>query len=104
MNPNQTYFNGDFYQAASACAPGESPTAKPLQWRKVQLPKRFRWVLAHLTYANLLELDGQKDKANDERQIAIATDRIGLEDLARTEAQKDVWLGRASVETRGGAM
>ncbi len=67
---NQCYFNGDFYQCATATSAGESPSTAPAKWRRIQIPKRFRRVLARLTYGHLLELDGQKDKSMAELNSA----------------------------------
>lgn len=96
---NQAYYNGNFYQAVSVTAPGESPDVAPAKWRKIQLPKNWRFALSQLTYANLLKLDGQNDKAMEERQIALQTERVGLDDLVRKQANDERWLERPSVRT-----
>jgi hypothetical protein len=64
----------------------------------VQIPARWRWVLARLTYANLLELDGQKDKANAERMNALQDDRRGLDVMIRGEASRERFLERPQVQ------
>lgn len=96
----QCYFNGNFYQCVTDAAAGESPATAPDKWSLVQLPARWRWVLAKLTYANLLELDGQKDKANDERDHAIGDDRRGLDRMIRNEANNERFLERPHVRLR----
>lgn len=103
---NQCYFNGDFYQCVTATTAGESPTTAPAKWRKVKLPSKWRWVLAQLTYAHLLRLDGQTDKANVERNVATARDRVGLDELIRQEANEEqqrrgCHRGRAAVVNTG---
>lgn len=102
-NPNQCYFNdgtsGDFFQCATATEAGQSPASAAASWRRIQLPKEWRWCLTRLTHANLLELDGQMDKAMAKRQEALTTERTGLEDLIRKQAQSERWLERPSVET-----
>lgn len=86
---DQCYHNGDFYQALEATAAGESPTTHPDKWAKIRIPAKFRWVLARLTHAHLLELDGQMDKAMAVRANAIGAQRVGLDDLIREEANRD---------------
>lgn len=95
---NQCYFNGDFYQCVIATNPGDTPLTAPTKWRKIQIPAKWRWAMAHLTYAHLLELDGQKDKSMEERQAAMQTERVGLDDLVRREATSERWLERPCVE------
>lgn len=102
--PDQCYFTGangksDFYQCLTPTVPGQSPATAPANWSVIGIPARFRWVLAHLTYANLLEMDGQKDKATAERTLAIEDDRRGLEVMIITEANRESFLGRPSVQT-----
>jgi hypothetical protein len=98
--PQQCYFNGNFYQCVTDAAPGESPDTAPDKWSLVQFPARWRWVLAKLTYANLLELDGQKDKATMERAAAIDDDRRGLDRMIRNEATNERFLERPQVTLR----
>jgi hypothetical protein len=98
--PDQCYFNGNFYQCAQATSAGESPASAPAKWCMVAIPDRWRWVLARLTYANLLELDGQKDKANAERANAIGDERRGLDWMIRTEANQQRFLERPQVRLR----
>lgn len=86
---NQCYFNGDFYQCDTATTAGQSPATHDSLWRKIKLPSKWRWVLAQLTYAHLLRLDGQTDKANVERSIAYGRDRTGLDDIIRQEANEE---------------
>jgi hypothetical protein len=95
---DQCYFNGNFYQCVTATNAGESPDSAPAKWSQVQIPARWRWVLARLTYANLLELDGQKDKANAERMNALQDDRRGLDMMIRTEASRERFLERPKVQ------
>lgn len=97
---NQCYFNGDFYQAAADTSPGDSPSSAPGSWRKIQIPVEFRWILLQLTYAHLLELDGQIEKAAATRTKALDSERIGLTDTLRREAQAEIRrLGRPAVQT-----
>ena len=98
---DQCYFNGNFYQCVTATTAGESPASAPAKWRLVKIPDRWRWALARLTYANLLELDGQKDKANAERANAISDERRGLDMIIRTEANQERFLQRPAVRERG---
>lgn len=86
---NQCYFNGDFWQCATATSAGESPTSAAAKWRKIKLPSKWRWVLAQLTYAALLVIDGQNDKANVARSVAYGRDRVGLDELIRQEANEE---------------
>lgn len=89
----QCYFGtgleADFYQCVTATVAGESPTTAAAKWRKIRLLERWRFALAQLTYANLLRLDGQTDKAAVERNAAYGRDSIGLDDLVRNEAQAE---------------
>lgn len=96
---NQAYFNGNFYQAVAATTPGQTPASNPALWRKVQIPKKWRFALARLTYANMLEIDGQLDKAMAVREAALTTERVGLDDLARVEENSERWRSRWSVRT-----
>lgn len=97
---NQCYHNGEFWQCVTGTSAGESPTTAPAKWRRIQIPKEWRWVLARLTYAHLLEMDGQKDKAQAERAQATGAERIGLEFLMRREAQRQFHGERADVQQR----
>jgi hypothetical protein len=91
---NQIYFtDGEFYQCVTATNAGETPTTHPAKWRRIQIPKQFRRVLAKLTFANLLEIDGQKDKALVEMNAAQTL----LDDLVRDEAAKQRWRERPIV-------
>lgn len=98
---NQCYFNGDFYQCVATTTAGDTPLSAPAKWRKIQIASKWRWALAKLTYAQLLEADGQKDKAMEERSAAMQTERVGLDDLVRREATAERWLERPSVQTNG---
>lgn len=84
--PDQVYFNGDFWQCRTVTQAGESPATHPAKWSRLRLLKKWRWVLAQLTYAELLRLDGQTDKATLERGKAKTEEREGLDDLIRGEA------------------
>lgn len=105
MNPNQAYFSngatGDFYQCAVGTTAGQTPLTTPGSWRKVQIPAKWRQALSRLTYANLLKLDGQNDKAAEERQEAYTMERVGVEDLVREEATRESDIERTSVQTNG---
>ena len=97
---NQIYFtDGEFYQCATATSAGESPTTKPTKWRRIQIPKRFREVLGELTYARLLEMDGQLDKASVVRNRALKGDG-GLDDLVRREVNAERHRNRPEVQSR----
>ena len=97
---DQCYFNGDFYQAVVATNAGDTPLSAPAKWCKVQVPAAWRWVLTQLTYAHLLELDGQSDKAADTRKKALESERIGLTDMIRREANAELRrLVRTDVQT-----
>lgn len=97
---DQCYFNGNFYQCKSATTAGESPLTAPAKWSLVQIPRDWRWVLTRLTYANLLEVDGQKDKAMTERALAIGDDRRGLDFMVRREANSDRFTERPETALR----
>lgn len=86
---NQCYYNGDFYQCATATSAGESPATAAAKWRKIKLPSKWRWALAQLTYANLLVIDGQNDKATIESSKAYGRDRVGVDELLRQEANEE---------------
>lgn len=86
---NQCYFNGDFWQCVADTNPGDSPTTTPEKWVKLKLLGKWRWVLAQLTYANLLRIDGQNDKAAVEKSVAYGRDGVGLDDLIRQEANEE---------------
>ncbi len=102
---DQCYFTdtagrGNYYQCAAATTPGQSPATMPASWSKIQIPANWRWVLARITYANLLEMDGQKDKAESEHQMAIEDERRGLHQMILNEANNERFLGRPSVMVR----
>lgn len=97
---DQFYFNGNFYQTKIESWPGETPLTNPEKFSLVQIPARWRWLLAKLTYANLLELDGQKDKAIAERASAIGDERNGLDWLIRVAANKEGFLERPKLRQR----
>lgn len=86
---NQAYFSNNFYQCAVATAAGESPDTTPASWRRIRIPTKFRFALAKLTEANLLEADGQLDKAEHVRADALNRERIGLDDLIRYEQNRE---------------
>jgi hypothetical protein len=90
---NQTYFNGDFWQCATDTSTGESPATTPAKWRKLRIPKEWRRVLAKLTFASLLELDGQTDKAKIHRDTGEAL----LDDLVRQAAAQELNSRNGSV-------
>ncbi len=94
--PDQCYFEGDFYQCIYAADANESPETNPEKWEKLKIPVEWRRVLVKLTYAHLLQLDGQTDKALVERASA----RSELEDLVRYAANRDGWRARPNVFTR----
>jgi hypothetical protein len=98
--PSQCYFNGDFYQAKAATTAGQSPATHPELWSKVQIPARWRWLLSRLTYANLLELDGQTDKSAAIRDSALNDERRGLDMIIRVEANRETRLERPAVRLR----
>lgn len=91
---NQCYHNGDFWQCVTATSAGESPTSAPEKWRKLKLPSKWRWALAQLTYAYLLQADGQTDKYSIERNRAYHSDNHGIRDLAGQEEQEEQAFGR----------
>ncbi len=100
---DQCYFqkpNGksDFFLCIEPTIPGESPATAPAKWQLVEIPARLRWVLAKLAYANLLEMDGQKDKANSEKEAAYEDDRRGLSVMIMNEANRESFLGRPNVQ------
>lgn len=84
--PDQAYYDGDFWQARTLALPGESPGTNPEKWARITLLAKWRFPLTRLTYAHLLTLDGQTDKAAIERSVAYGRERIGLDDLIREEA------------------
>lgn len=96
---NQCYHAGNFWQCVTATSAGESPTTTPESWRKIKLPSKWRWALAQLTFAHLLVIDGQNDKANEVRSIAYGRERVGLDDLIRQEANEE----QRGADRRGGA-
>lgn len=97
---DQCYFNGNFYKCITPTTPGESPVTSPAKWTLVQVPAKWRWLLTHLTYSGLLESDGQKDKAGDERNLALTSDQRGLDVLIRDQANREIFLERPSVRLR----
>lgn len=97
---DQCYFNGNFYQVKTATTAGQTPVTNPEKFSLVQLPAQWRWMLAKLTYANLLEIDGQKDKAMAERALAIGDDRRGLDKQVRDAANSERFLERPQVRQR----
>ncbi len=93
---DQAYFNGEYYQCATATSAGESPTTTPAKWRRIQIPKDWRLTLARLTYGHLLELDGQKDKS----RMELGAAREMLDEKVRLPANKENWRNRPNVQTR----
>jgi hypothetical protein len=94
---NQAYYNGNFWQALVTTNPGDTPDSAPASWNLIPIPARFRFALSQLTYSHMLALDGQGDKAAAARNTAMVTERVGLDDLARKEANSERWLERPSV-------
>jgi len=93
---DQMYFtDGDFYQCVTATSPGETPTNAPTKWRRINLLTKWRYALAQLTYANLLTLDGQGDKAGAARNAAYGREKFGLDDMVRIEARDEEARDRA---------
>ena len=91
---NQCYHNGSFFQCVEATSgPAQSPTTAPDKWSEILLPKEWRPVLTRFTFANLLELDGQKEKAVVERAEA----QMLLDELVRLAANKESWRQRPNV-------
>lgn len=97
---NQSYYNGDFWQCVTDTNAGESPDTAPAKWRRIQIPREWRRVLAKLTFANLLELDGQTDKANLHRSAGESM----LEDLVREAAMQENDRRSGSVRLPQGAV
>jgi hypothetical protein len=97
--PDQIYSAGDFYQCQAATSAGESPVTAAVKWTRLDIPKRWRWVLTRLTYAHLLDLDGQGDKAAAERALAQGRMSLGLDDLIRTAANSEGWRNRPCVNS-----
>lgn len=87
---NQVYYNGDFWQCVMDTNAGDSPAATPEKWVKIRIPGKWRFALARLTYANLLRIDGQNDKAAAESSIAYGRDRVGVDELIRAEANEEI--------------
>lgn len=103
--PDQCYFTdaagrGNFFQATAATTAGQSPATTPVSWSLVQIPAEWRWALAKLTYANALEMDGQKDKGAAEHQEAVEDERRGLHQMILREANRERFLERPSVTVR----
>ena len=101
--PDQCYFvdengNGDFYQCLMPTNAGESPGTNPEKWCKVQIPKAWRKALVRLTYSHLLEMDGQTDKADTHKAIAMEDETNGVEVMVRNEANRDSWRTRPKVQ------
>ena len=91
---NQCYHNGNFYQCVEATSgPAQSPTTALDKWSQIEIPKAWRLVLARFTFAELLEIDGQKDKAKVERDEA----QEDLNKLVRVEANREGWRQRPNV-------
>jgi hypothetical protein len=97
---DQCYFNGEFYQATQATAAGQSPATAPGKWSRVQIPARWRWLLSRLTYAHMLELDGQTEKSSVHRNVGMNDERRGLVSVTRVEANREGFLERPSVRQR----
>ena len=98
--PNQMIFtDGEIYQCAVTTAPGTTPVNAPASWRRIQIPKNWRWMLARLSQAYLLEIDGQTDKAAAKRAEALETERTGLDDIIRLAANQEQNRQRPNVQT-----
>lgn len=91
--------HGDFYQCILPTEPGQSPTTNPECWSRVQIPKMWRKALVRLTYSNLLEMDGQTDKADTQKAIGMEDEHNGVEVMIRNEANRDSWRTRPKVQT-----
>ena len=97
--PDQAYHEGDFYQCVTATAVTESPTTAPSKWRRIALPKDWRWVLGQMAHAHLLEMDGQMDKAAAVRAMATEAESRGLDAQVRRAANRERHLHRPNVST-----
>jgi hypothetical protein len=80
---SQVYWNGDWFEALEATAPGESPSAFPEKWAKVEIPADLERFLIGRAYASLLPDIGQNDKAQLEDRRATAV----LDSIAYTHGQ-----------------
>lgn len=90
--------HADFYQCIIPTTPGQSPATNPEAWSRVQIPKMWRKALVRLTYSNLLDMDGQTDKALAQKQIGMDDEHNGVEVMIRNEAQRDSWRTRPRVQ------
>lgn len=60
------YFDGDFYECIEDAAANESPETHAAKWELKEIPLFLERFLVTALYADYLEMDGQKEKADAE--------------------------------------
>jgi len=60
---SQCYYEGDFWDATTSVAPGESPGTHPQKWRRLTIPITFRDYLVLKALMVQLAGAGQHEKA-----------------------------------------
>ena len=78
---DQVYYEGDFYNCIEAATAGENPADVPEKWEKVELPLFLESYLVQAVFADYLEMEGQKEKAQAElglAELALADEALLL--------------------------
>jgi len=88
----QVYFTttagvGNFYDCATATSAGESPVSAAAKWTVVEIPYIFGQDLIWSAYADLLDADGQTDKARSARAAARDYYEMEADKLFRQQRQ-----------------
>jgi len=88
----QVYFTttagvGNFYDCATATSAGESPVSAAAKWTIVEIPYIFGQDLIWSAYADLLDADGQTDKARAARGAAREYYEMEADKLFRQQRQ-----------------
>lgn len=88
----QVYFTttagvGNFYDCITSTTAGESPVSAAAKWRLVEIPYAFSQAMIWSAYADLLDADGQADKAKVARGSAEAYYNMEADKLYRQQRQ-----------------
>jgi len=84
---SQCYYDGDFWDATQAVAPGESPGTHPQKWRRLTLPLAFREYLTLKSVAVLMAGLGQQEKALGMRGVVDDSMQEAIIREARTNGR-----------------
>lgn len=105
VGTTEGFLDGECYECVTAATAGQSPQASPTKWSKIEFPYVLKHAVADFVFAELLEEDGQSDRA--ERRRSKAEETLATE-WTKSEAQQGLVrtfrvLTRPGVESGAGA-